>query len=336
MKTCRRIISIARKIGNQSGVALVLAIGVVALLTVVALEFQRFTVLQVAMATNFENSINALCVARSGVQIALSLIDQDGKDNVADSFFDLWGDVKESIEDAKSLFQDSEWDLKITPVNARLNINKLVDDTGKFVESYRDLWLRILGSGELLIGDAEPEDIVNSIKDWIDPDDEPTGFGAEEDYYVGLPKPYHCKNAPLATADELLLIKGITPQLYYGDKNHVGLKEIVTVYGSGKINLNVAPAALIRVLSPEIDEDMVDELIRYREDITHKDDLSNPAWYRNVPGWATLKLPQDLITVKSEYFKVKSVAKVRYSKKVIEAVVHREQSGVKIIFWKVN
>ncbi len=323
-------------LGDQSGVALVLAVGIVALLTVVALEFQRFNVLQMAMAKNFENSIQALSVARSGVQIALSLISEDGKDNTSDSFFDAWGDLDDSLEDRGSLFPDVEWDLKVTPANSRLNINKLVDKDGKFVPVQKELWLRILGSGDLLIGDSEPEDILNAIKDWIDPDDEPTGFGAEEDYYLGLPNPYHCKNAPLTTVDELLMIKGVTPQLFYGDKEHVGLRQIVSVYGSGKINLNVAPPQLIKVLAPEIDEDMVDELIRYREDYSHKDDLGNPDWYKNVPGWATLKLPQELITVTSEYFKVKSTATVRYSKKTTEAIVHRGKSGVKIIFWKVN
>ena len=325
-----------KKAGSESGVALVLAIGVVALLTVVALEFQRFSVLQVAMAANFENSIKALCAARSGVQVALSLIEKDGKENTSDSFFDSWGDLEESVGDVKSLFPDAEWELKVTPVNARLNINMLVDNTGKFVPAQKDLWMRILAGGKLLIGDAEPEDILNAIKDWIDPDDEPTGFGAEEDYYAGLPRPYHCKNAPLTTTGELLMIKGITSQLYYGDENHIGLKQIVAVYGSGKINLNVAPAALIRVLAPEIDDDMVEELIQYREDPSHRDDLSNPSWYKNVPGWATLELPKNIITVKSKYFKVKSVAKVRYSKKVASAVVYRDESVPRIVFWKVK
>jgi len=321
-------------LGDQSGVALVLAVGIVALLTVVALEFQRFNVLQVALASNFESSIEALGIARSGIQVALSLLDEDAQENTSDSFFDAWGNLEESIEDVKSLFPDAEWELKVTPVNAWLNINKLVDEKGKFVAAQKDLWLRILGSGDLLIGDAEPEDILNSIKDWIDPDDEPTGFGAEEDYYLGLPEPYHCKNAPLTTVDELLMIKGITPELFYGDKEHIGLRQIVAVYGSGKINLNVAPPHLIKVLSPEIDEDMVDELIRFREDISHRDDLNNPGWYKNVPGWGTLKLPQELITVTSEYFKVKSVAKVRYSTKVTEAIVHRTKSAIKIIYWQ--
>ncbi len=323
-----------RVINNQSGIALVLAVGIVALLTVVALEFQRFNVLQRAMATNFENSIRALAVARSGVQIALALIDKDGKDNTSDSYFDPWGNLEESIDDVKGLFNEAEWELKVVPANARLNINKLVDKDGKFVQAQKDLWLRILGSGDLLLGDAEPEDIINSIKDWIDPDDEPTGFGAEEDYYLGLAKPYHCKNAPLTTTSELLLIKGITPQLFLGDEDHIGLQQIATVYGSGKINLNVAPAYLIKILSPEIDEDMAEDLIKYRDDPSHEDELSNPSWYKNVPGWGTLNLPDNIITVKSEYFKVKSTAKVRYSKKVTEAIVHREKKGIKIIFWK--
>jgi type II secretory pathway component PulK len=68
------------------------------------------------------------------------------------------------------------------------------------------------------------EDIANSILDWIDPDDSPRPNGAESDYYNGLDPPYQCKNAPLDTLEELLLVKGVTPQLLYGnDRNGNGL-----------------------------------------------------------------------------------------------------------------
>ena len=48
--------------------------------------------------------------------------------------------------------------------------------------------------------------------------------GAEDDYYMSLPEPYHCKNAHFDSVDELLLVKGVTPQLLYGyDHNHNGI-----------------------------------------------------------------------------------------------------------------
>ena len=48
--------------------------------------------------------------------------------------------------------------------------------------------------------------------------------GAKESYYSGLTPPYHCKNGPLDSLEEMLLIKGVTPQLLFGnDKNRNGV-----------------------------------------------------------------------------------------------------------------
>ena len=67
-----------------------------------------------------------------------------------------------------------------------------------------------------LPGMSESPDIADAILDWIDPDDETREFGAEIDYYSGLNPPYAPKNGPLETIEELLLVKGVTPELLLG------------------------------------------------------------------------------------------------------------------------
>lgn len=68
------------------------------------------------------------------------------------------------------------------------------------------------------------EEIADSILDWLDEDDEPRDFGYEGEYYEGLPNPYSCKNGPLDSLDELLLVRGVTPQLLFGnDTNRNGI-----------------------------------------------------------------------------------------------------------------
>jgi type II secretory pathway component PulK len=74
------------------------------------------------------------------------------------------------------------------------------------------------------------EDIAAAIVDWVDADDNAgsasngASSGAEDAYYMALANPYHCKNGPLNSLDELLLVKGVTPQLLYGsDQNQNGL-----------------------------------------------------------------------------------------------------------------
>ena len=70
------------------------------------------------------------------------------------------------------------------------------------------------------------EDIANSIVDWIDPDSDARSGGAESDYYLGQNPAYRAKNGPLDSIDELLLVKGMTRELLYGnDTNRNGIAD---------------------------------------------------------------------------------------------------------------
>jgi DNA uptake protein ComE-like DNA-binding protein len=67
-------------------------------------------------------------------------------------------------------------------------------------------------------------EIADAILDWMDEDDEPREYGAEVDYYSSLDPPYAPKNGLLETVEELLLVRGVTPQLLFGaDVNRNGL-----------------------------------------------------------------------------------------------------------------
>ena len=68
------------------------------------------------------------------------------------------------------------------------------------------------------------EDVADSILDWIDEDDDTREYGAEFDYYQSLDPPYSPKNGPLDTVEELLLVRGVHPQLLFGqDANRNGM-----------------------------------------------------------------------------------------------------------------
>jgi type II secretory pathway component PulK len=81
------------------------------------------------------------------------------------------------------------------------------------------------------------QDVANSILDWIDPDDTTRQDGAENDYYSTQSPPYQCKNGPLDSLEELLLVKGVTPQLLFGnDRNRNGVLDPGEDDGSGQAN----------------------------------------------------------------------------------------------------
>ncbi len=81
------------------------------------------------------------------------------------------------------------------------------------------------------------EDVANSIVDWIDPDDTTRDNGAESDYYSGLSPPYVAKNGPLDSIEELLMVKGVTPQLLFGnDQNRNGVLDPGEDDGTGALD----------------------------------------------------------------------------------------------------
>jgi len=59
--------------------------------------------------------------------------------------------------------------------------------------------------------------VASSIMDWVDGDEDVQGDGAESDYYSTQPDPYYAKNSAFDTVDELLMVRGVTRDLLYGD-----------------------------------------------------------------------------------------------------------------------
>ena len=71
---------------------------------------------------------------------------------------------------------------------------------------------------------AMTEEVADAIMDWIDSDTEARDYGAEDGYYTSLEPPYTAKNGPLESIEELLLVRGVTPELLFGlDDNHNGI-----------------------------------------------------------------------------------------------------------------
>ena len=98
--------------------------------------------------------------------------------------------------------------------SARLNINALAQ-----MEKQK------AGTGKqmLMVLPGMDDSIADAILDWLDADSDTRDNGAEADYYAGLSPPYAPKNGPLDTIEELLLVRGVTPQLLFGaDANRNG------------------------------------------------------------------------------------------------------------------
>jgi type II secretory pathway component PulK len=98
--------------------------------------------------------------------------------------------------------------------SARVNLNAIVAMEEQLEGSGLDLLMALPGM---------TEEIADAILDWLDEDDESREFGAEIDHYSGMVPPYAPKNGPLESIEELLLVRGVTPELLFGfDTNRNG------------------------------------------------------------------------------------------------------------------
>lgn len=103
----------------------------------------------------------------------------------------------------------------------------------------------------------DAEDVAAAIVDWRDEDSEPQENGAEDGYYSTLSPAYPCKNADFQAREELLLVKGINREIF--DK----IKEVITLYGEGAVNINSADKVVLRSLG--LDDALVEKVIAFRK-----------------------------------------------------------------------
>jgi hypothetical protein len=138
--------------------------------------------------------------------------DDFGVDSAADTFGEL------RSQDLGLDFGDGQFIVRITDETGKLNLNTA--DRATLVAFFT----QVTGDSALA------EELADSVLDWRDSDDNPNPQGAESDYYLSSPQPYRAKNAPFDSPYELLLVKGMTRELFYGDPQQgtPPLTELVT------------------------------------------------------------------------------------------------------------
>jgi DNA uptake protein ComE-like DNA-binding protein len=77
--------------------------------------------------------------------------------------------------------------------------------------------LNTASTNELIKIPAMTSDVVAAILDWRDQDSAVTPGGAETEFYANQSPPTLPRNGPFLTLRELLMVRGVTPDLFYGD-----------------------------------------------------------------------------------------------------------------------
>ena len=331
MKACLR---------EEQGMALLITIMTVSLLVAVTMQFQKTTWQQFVVAHNYQADTQLDAIADSGINIALALLQEDGIENDYDSLLESWATLDQ--EKFENLFPSGSLQLKIIDLSGRLQINSLVQNNvdttgvsetagGSNTESeVRKVFLNLLMSGAFSIEDeTEAQSILDAVIDWLDSDDKESDLGAENSYYQSLAKPYSCRNGPIQYIEEMLLIKGITPELLFGKGDQKGLADYLTVSGNdGKININTAPLLVIKSFDTLISDELLKKLDIYRKDKEHAESLANSNWYHEIDGWpGDIVLDQKLLTVTSNYFQVVATGNLAALSRRVKVVAERSSEN---------
>ncbi|MBN2061309.1 MAG: general secretion pathway protein GspK [Deltaproteobacteria bacterium] len=317
--------------GDESGVALVLTVLIIGLIVSVSLHFHKSMWNELDAAEISQGNVKLHSIAKSGYNYALALLSEDLSNNDFDSMLDNWADSEAISEDSVTMFEEGHFDLAVRDLSGKININRLVNSEGSFDSKQRELVARFLSSEEFNINPDEVNDILDAIKDWLDPDDEVTRFGAERGYYESLENPYRCRNGSLKSIEEMAMIEGITEDLLFGNEDRIGIYDFLTIYGNGKVNINTAHPVVLRSLSDRLEQEMVEDLLDYRERKEHE--LGDKLWYKNVIGTEEDIFDQEIISTMSTYFEIESRGIMGNRSSGIKSVVKREDGKFTIMRW---
>ncbi len=367
-----RVTRHASRLTPQHGIALVIVMISVMVLTILAAGFAYSMKVETKLARNANSEAELEWLGRSGVEYARWVLANSLMDPTQpyDSLDQPWatgsgelGPTNAPIAEVQNPFTLGRGTVtwKITDLERKFNIN-----------APEPVLQQILPQAFNLIGvspgDSTPA--VNSILDWIDPDDQTHVEGAESRDYEALDPPYDAKNGPIDDISELLLIKGITPEMYYGaaatnyqptyfsqDRNRfsrnsaapplvtAGLRDLFTPLSDGKININTASAEVLQLI-PGVDDLAAQAIVSGRagEPDPNAPGMLGP--YRNV-GEIQMKAPNiplalvSQITpycdVRSRTFQVQVDADVGGYKRTFYAILGRNNPrDVQILsfYWK--
>ncbi|KPA17156.1 general secretion pathway protein K [Candidatus Magnetomorum sp. HK-1] len=342
------ISTIRKFISDQKGVALLMAIGSVALMLAAVMQANidaKYAIEATAVTKErHELTYNAM----SGIIIAQAILIKDISDNPKgyDALCEDWGrqDKINEVLAALPPGAGKPTKLVISDEIGKIQVNALVMDakSGKVNSAQDLLWdraIRDIVSAPTYESDSdilnETRSIIDCIIDWIDYNDELHGINSvESDYYEGLDTPYKSRNNYFTNINELLLVKGMSNQLF----NAVGIPNYVTVYGEaagkdkvsypGQININTADTGVLRLLIKEGDEDYLPDVLEFRDERNDDggcmNDLSSIGAYKSAVGNIFYN---DLITTRSHLFRVDSTAKIKQTTKTVTAILLRKQDA---------
>ena len=286
-------------LGKQRGVALLPALLVFALGTILAVDLVWQSTLDQRRTAAALAADQSLMFALGAEAWAADILRQDLVDSPdSDHLGELWATDLPPLPFEGGVIAGHVEDLQ-----GRFNLNNLVGDDGKEDELARQQFERLLG----LLG-LDPQ-LAGAVVDWIDPDVEqhfPTG--AEDSAYTDQNPPYRTANTLITSPSELMAITGFDRETYRL------IAPYVTALPRGTtLNVNTASDMLLASLSDDIDLSLAASLIDERAGADFADvetvfaDLIAPEMFARIGGVSEHYLLTGTVVMGSNQITLRSV-----------------------------
>ncbi len=320
--------------GVQDGAVLVMVLWVMLAMSLLALSFSASIRTEVDAARNVVDQKESYYLARAGVEYVIYKVIE------AQTAFARIQQRREGGLQSIPPVLTGYVDLPLARGGARVQI---IDETGKMNVNLTPGYL--LYNLLIMVGlqEQQADMITDSIEDWRDRDDLHRLNGAENDYYQGLEEPYLAKNGLFDVPEELLLVKGITPEVFYGRKGmnqdgepieYYALQKYFTTFTTiNRINVNSAPLPVLAAI-PGLDFATAAEIQRMRQEVP----IANVTEImERIPGIPT-EASRLLSTVRSNVYTLVSDGYLTDSEVIgrIRCVVRVDPSsprGYSVLYW---
>lgn len=292
---------------RQSGVAVITAILVVAVGTIIAVNLLWEATLDQRRTESSTLTDQGLLYVQGAEAWAGDILRQDLVDSPdSDSFADLW-----ALELPPLPVDGGFIAGRIEDLQGRFNLNNLVDVNGQENPLAVSQFERLLFSLNL-----DPS-IAGAVVDWLDSDVE-TRFptGGEDALYAGLEPAYRTPNTVITTASELMAVAGVDEDTYRL------LAPYVTALPQGTLlNVNTAPDVVLASLSDDIDFSLAASLVEERAD----------AEFLDIEATFGGLIEEDMfsqIDGVSEHFLLTATVTLGATQTTMRSVMQRHPSGV--------
>jgi general secretion pathway protein K len=311
---------------QQRGVALVVAIMVVAIAVVLASTLVERLHLDIRRSENLLHGDQAYLYTLGSEIIATTVLKQDNEKSKYDALDENWASESTPIpvEGGQVIGQlrDLQGCFNLNNLSPTLNEANHAAD----VERFR----RLLSALQL------PPTLADAVTDWLDADMETRGTGgAEDDFYMSMTPPYRAANGPITSTSELRMVRGFNDpdaeeDIYAKLEPYVCALPIATT-----ININTAPDMVLKSLANDLSDADIQQIILRRPGEEGTTDKANAQPFKTLDEFktfmqSTLNKPNfntQGLSVSSNYFLLRSVAQIGNTRSYLSSVLQRDNNG---------